>query len=87
MNNLPCSIGFAILTVSAGLAQSTGDRPRFEVASVKPSAPGGGIGSMNGGPMSPGPFNMADHDPEITWTKGPLETLVIDHAEKVPTEN
>lgn len=64
MNKLPCSIGCAILTVSAGFAQST-----FEVASVKPSAPGGGIGLMNGGPMGPGPFNMANHDPErITWT-------------------
>jgi len=60
-NKLPCSIGFAILSVSPAFAQST-----FEVASVKPSAPGGGeIGSMNGGPMSPGPFNMAGHDPEL----------------------
>ena len=68
-NKLPCSIGFAILTVGAGFAQSVDDRPTFEVASVKPSAPGGKIGSMNGGPMSPGPFNMAGHDPErITWT-------------------
>jgi uncharacterized protein (TIGR03435 family) len=70
VNKLSCAIGYVILGTGFGFAQSTGDQPRFEVASVKPSPPGGRIGSMDGGPIPPGPFNMANHDPErITWTK------------------
>jgi uncharacterized protein (TIGR03435 family) len=66
---LPCAFGFAILSAGVGLAQTTDDQPRFELASVKPSPPGDKIGSMNGGPMGPGPFNTGNHDPErITWT-------------------
>lgn len=78
MNRLPFSVFFAILSVSAGFAQTTGDRPGFEVASVKPSPPGGSIGSMNGGPMAAGPFNMAGHDPDrITWTNTRLIRILM----------
>jgi uncharacterized protein (TIGR03435 family) len=69
VNSFPCAIGFAILSAGVGFAQSAGDQPRFEVASVKPSQPGDKTGSMDGGPMGPGPFNTGNHDPErITWT-------------------
>jgi uncharacterized protein (TIGR03435 family) len=63
------SVGLVIFAVGAALAQPVTDQPGFEVASVKPSPPGNRIGSMDGGPMPTGPFNMANHDPErITWT-------------------
>jgi uncharacterized protein (TIGR03435 family) len=61
--------GFATVIVGVAFAQSTRDQPRFEIASVKASPPGNKIGMMDGGPLSPGPFNMANHDPlRITWT-------------------
>ncbi len=44
-------------------------QPRFEVASVKPAAPDAPPGSMNGGPLGPGPFNQGEHNPDrIRWT-------------------
>jgi uncharacterized protein (TIGR03435 family) len=61
--------GLATVIVGAGLAQSTPDQPRFEIASVKASLPGEKIGIMDGGPLGPGPFNTGNHDPlRITWT-------------------
>jgi uncharacterized protein (TIGR03435 family) len=86
VNRLPCVVGFAILSTDVGFAQSTGDQPRFEVASVKPTPPGDRIGSMDGGPMGPGPFNVGNHDPErITWTNIRL-TRVLMMAYDLPAD-
>jgi uncharacterized protein (TIGR03435 family) len=58
-----------LLTADVTRAQLT-QEPRFEVASVKVSPPGNASGSMDGGPLPSGPFNMANHDPtRITWTR------------------
>jgi hypothetical protein len=37
---------------------------RFEIASVKQSAPSDKFGVMDGGPLPPGPFNVGNHDPD-----------------------
>lgn len=59
----------ATLFAATGLAQSPGNPPRFEVASVKPSPPGDKFGSMSGGPLPPGPYNMKSGDlTRIAWT-------------------
>src|SRR5579872_4130735 len=69
MKTFFCLVSFWVCAVSNGLAQSPATQPRFEVASVKPAAPGGRSFSMDGGPLPPGPFNQAAHDPgRITWT-------------------
>ena len=69
MRNLLCGAIIALLAGSLTFAQSP-QGPRFEVASVKTSPPGNGFGSMDGGPLPPGPFNMANHDPSrITWMR------------------
>jgi uncharacterized protein (TIGR03435 family) len=68
MKRLVLSLGFAVATVSIGFTQSN-NQPGFEVASVKPSPSGTTIGSMSGGPLPVGPFNMKRGDPRrITWT-------------------
>jgi uncharacterized protein (TIGR03435 family) len=69
MRRLFCRAGLVTLAAIAGLAQSTGGQPRFEVASVKPAPPDVILASMNGGPLPAGPFNQSGHDPgRITWT-------------------
>ena len=75
MKEFPCSVALAILTAGIAFAQPA---PKFEVASVKPSAPGAQFGLMNGGPIGPGPFNMTDHDPlRITWTNTRLIRILM----------
>ncbi len=72
------ALGLLMLSAAAGLAQSTPARPQFDVASVKPSPPGARIGSMGGGPLSPGPFNMTNRDPDrITWTNVRLTRVLM----------
>lgn len=57
------------LAAFALMACGLSAQPRFEVASVKPSAPNAPPGSMNGGPLGPGPFNQGEHNPDrIRWT-------------------
>ena len=70
MKNLLWAASIAFLAGGLNFGQEPQTPPRFEIASVKASAPGNGFGSMDGGPLPPGPFNMTNHDPtRITWTK------------------
>jgi uncharacterized protein (TIGR03435 family) len=63
------------LTAALALAQSA---THFEVASVKLSPPNDKFGVMDGGPLSPGPFNMGSHDPNrITWTNTRLIRILM----------
>jgi uncharacterized protein (TIGR03435 family) len=67
-------IGFAVFTCALALGQSA-DSPAFEVASVKPSAPGwerGGVyfGPARGGPGTPDPG-------QISWSYARLRDLLM----------
>jgi uncharacterized protein (TIGR03435 family) len=66
---LVCATGLGILTAVSAFPQSARNQPVFEVASVKASPVRDLPGSMNGGPLPAGPFNMDNHDPShIAWT-------------------
>ncbi|MBV8841679.1 MAG: TIGR03435 family protein [Bryobacterales bacterium] len=61
------SLVLGVIAATFAIAQST--PVAFEVASVKPAPTGAVTGSMDGGPLPPGPFNRGNHDPgRITWT-------------------
>jgi uncharacterized protein (TIGR03435 family) len=77
MRNLLCATSVVLLTGILNFAQPL-QAQQFDIASVKASPPGNGFGSMDGGPLPPGPFNMANHDPtRITWTKTRLIRILM----------
>jgi len=50
---------------------------QFDIASVKPAAPGQQVGSMNGGPLPIGPFNQTIHEPgRILWQNVWIERVI-----------
>ena len=72
------SLGAGVILAATGSAQSTVSQPRFDVASVRPSPPGKEFGTMSGGPLPAGPFNLKSGDPaRITWTNVRLMRVLM----------
>jgi uncharacterized protein (TIGR03435 family) len=74
-------LGLSLLATTAGYAQSTNGQPKFEVASVKPAAPGIPGFSMDGGPAGATFIGWsrtpANRDPgRITWNNIWLERVL-----------
>jgi uncharacterized protein (TIGR03435 family) len=64
MSKISWQLSVFALAVAAGFAQSAGGRPRFEVASVRPSSQDPRVWSMNGDSGG------------ITWTNVSLDTVI-----------